>query len=371
MKRILIIQESLNGGGAENVLTELINNIDYNRVDVTLLLINYNGIYTKLINSKIKKLYIYKHQRPLFKRILAHTTLIDCIEKQEIKKIIKEKEFDVIISFMEGITLKYHSYIVTHAPLNITWIHSNLIINSWTSKVFQCYEKELKCYNLMDKIIFVSEQAKESFNRKFQTACTNQYVLYNIINKNKIQLLSNKESINKRKFTICNVARLAAIKKQDRLIKAIKILIDKGCDIELWILGTGNEFHKLKKLVSELSLTEIVQFKGFQTNPYPYIKASDVFVLSSDTEGYPTVICEALCLGKPIVSTKITGCTELLGDNEYGILTELSEQAIADAIYELYNSKEKILWLQQKAIERSKCFSIENTINEFYNVIGV
>lgn len=369
MKRILIIQESLNGGGAENVLTELINNIDYNRVDVTLLLINYNGIYTKLINSKIKKLYIYKHQRPLFKRILAHTTLIDCIEKQEIKKIIKEKEFDVIISFMEGITLKYHSYILNHAPLNITWIHSNLIINSWSSKAFHSSEKELNCYNLMNKIIFVSEQAKEAFNKKFQTTCRDQQILYNIINRNKIQLLSNEKVVNKHKFTICNVARLAAIKKQDRLIKAIKIVKDKGCDVELWILGIGDELNNLKKLVSKLSLTNTVQFKGFQTNPYPYIKASDIFVLSSDTEGYPTVICEALCLGKPIISTKITGCTELLGNNEYGVLTELNEQAIADAIYELYNSKEKMLFLQQKAIERSKCFSIGNTMNEFYNII--
>ena len=175
--------------------------------------------------------------------------------------------------------------------------------------------------------------------------------------------------VKKRKFTICNVARLSAIKKQDRLIKAIKILKDKGCDIELWILGTGDEFHKLKKLVSELSLIETVQFKGFQPNPYPYIKASDVFVLSSDTEGYPTVICEALCLGKPIVSTRITGCTELLGDNEYGILTALNEQAIANAIYELYNSKDKMLLLQQKAIEKSQNFSVEYTMNKFYNII--
>lgn len=369
MKKILIIQESLNGGGAENVLTELVNNIDYNRVDATLLLINYNGIYTEQITPQIKKIYIYKNRRPLFKRILAHIFLIDYIEKIEIRKIIKKKKFDVIISFMEGVALKYHSYILKNAPLNITWVHANLLINPWSSKCFRGCHNELNCYNLMNKIIFVSEQAKEAFNRKFQTTCTDQQVLYNIINRNKIQLLSNKETINKRKFTICNVARLAAIKKQDRLIKAIKILEDKGCDIELWILGEGDEFLKLKKLVSELSLTKRVQFKGFQTNPYPYIKSSDVFVLSSDTEGYPTVICEALCLGKPIVSTKITGCTELLGDNEYGILTELNEQAIADAIYELYNSTEKMLFLQQKAIERSKCFSIENTMNEFYNII--
>lgn len=369
MKKILIIQESLNGGGAENVLTELINNIDYNKIDATLLLINYKGIYSEQISSKIKTIYIYKNKRPLIKRIIAHTFLIDYIEKKEIRKKINKNKFDVIISFMEGITLKYHRYILNKAPLNITWVHSNLIINTWSTKVFHSYVKELSCYNLMNKIIFVSEQAKEAFNRKFQTTCTNQQVLYNIINRDKIQLLSDEKVVKKRKFTICNVARLSAIKKQDRLIKAIKILKDKGCDIELWILGTGDEFHKLKKLVSELSLIETVQFKGFQPNPYPYIKASDVFVLSSDTEGYPTVICEALCLGKPIVSTRITGCTELLGDNEYGILTALNEQAIANAIYELYNSKDKMLLLQQKAIEKSQNFSVEYTMNKFYNII--
>lgn len=369
MKNILILQESLNGGGAEKVLTELLNNIDYSRLNVTLLLINYSGIYIKQLNPKLNIIYIYSKKRPIIKRLLAHTPLINTIEKYEINSLLKNKRYDAIISFMEGITLKYHSYILDRAPLNITWVHSNLIINPWNSKSFKHQDIESNIYNSMNKIIFVSEKVKESFNKKYSVVKPEKKVLYNAINKNRIQILANEFSVKKEKFTICNVARLSPIKRQDRLIKAINILKERGCDIELWILGTGDIQKKLQDIISSLNLENRIKLLGFQNNPYPYIKAADIFVLSSDTEGYPTVICEALCLGKPIISTRITGCTELLGNNEYGILTDLNEKAIADAIFKLYSSKQELTYYQQKATEKANQFNIKDTITEFYNII--
>lgn len=369
MKSVLIIQESLNGGGAEKVLTDYLNNFDYDKYNITLLLINRQGIYTEQINNNVVIKHIYKYKRPALKRLLSKTYIIDKIEKKEINKVLGDNKYDVIISFMEGISLKYHKYVMDRAYLNISWVHSNLYINSWSTKCFHNFKNEENTYRMLDKVIFVSQKAKEAFDQKYNVLTPEKIVLYNIINRNKIISLSNSKEIRKQKFTICNVGRLSPIKRQDRLIKAVKILIEKGCDIDLWIIGTGNEKSNLERLVKSLNIENFVHFLGFIVNPYPYIKAADIFVLSSDTEGYPTVICEALCLGKPIVSTQITGCTELLGDNQYGILTELDEQSLANGIYDLYTSKEKIIYFKNAAIRKSNDFSIENTIKEFYSII--
>ena len=369
MKSVLIIQESLNGGGAEKVLIDYLNNFNYTKYSITLLLINRHGIYTEQINSNVTIKYIYKYKRPVLKRLFSKTSLINRIEKKEINKVLGNDKYDVIISFMEGISLKYHMYVMDRAYLNISWVHSNLYINSWSTKCFHYLKNEENAYKRLDKIIFVSQKAKEAFNQKYNVLTPKKIVLYNIINKNKIISLSNFKEIRKQKFTICNVGRLSPIKRQDRLIKALKILIEKGCDIDLWIIGTGDEKSKLERLARFLNIENFVHFWGFIVNPYPYIKAADIFVLSSDTEGYPTVICEALCLGKPIVSTKITGCTELLGDSQYGLLTELDEESLAEGIYDLYTSKEKIMYYKNAAIKKSNDFSIENTIKEFYNII--
>lgn len=369
MKNILIIQESLNGGGAEKVLIELLNNIDYSKYQITLLLVYYNGRYIKQVNDNVTIKYIYKNKRPSIKRILARTPIIDFIEKFEINRVLGNSRFDTIISFMEGITLKYHSHIMNKSLLNISWVHVNLIVNPWSTKIFRNIKNEKNIYKKLDKIVFVSEKVKDAFKQKFQISAPEEKVLYNIINREKIQALSNEKIIDKRCFTICNVGRLAPIKKQDRLIKAVKLLIEKKCNIELWILGEGKEYNRLQSLISNLRLNQEVHLLGFKSNPYPYIKAADVFVLSSDTEGYPTVVCEALCLGKPIITTRITGCTELLGNNNFGILTDLNEEAIANAIYDLYNSKDKTNYFKQKALERANYFNVEYAINEFYKVI--
>lgn len=85
------------------------------------------------------------------------------------------------------------------------------------------------------------------------------------------------------------------------------------------------------EITRRIAFRKEIHLLGFQENPYPYIRKADVFVLTSDMEGFSLVVCEALCLGVPVISTAVTGPVELLSD-QYGIITELSAEAVASSI---------------------------------------
>ena len=219
----------------------------------------------------------------------------------------------------------------------------------------------------MDNIIFVSQGAKEAFSKLFDIS-EKLKVIYNIIDYQTINQKAATSIPEKTKFTICNVGRLTEQKRQDRLLKIAKILKDKGFEFEIWILGEGKLELQLKNQAKALEVSDVVKFLGYQANPYPYIKVSDIFVLTSDTEGYPTVVCEALCLGKPVISTNITGSDELLA-NGIGILTGFEPDAIAEQIGRLIQSRELCSHYARLAAQRGQRFQPQDVMAQIYSLL--
>ena len=119
----------------------------------------------------------------------------------------------------------------------------------------------------------------------------------------------------------------------------------------------------------ELGLQNDVAFLGFEENPYPYLKQSDIFVSTSLSEGLSYVICEALVLGIPVVATKTSGGMELLEDGKYGILAEHDDASIYGAIKQLVDSDVLYKEYQAKSLSRAKIFNIEDTMAQFYDII--
>lgn len=154
-----------------------------------------------------------------------------------------------------------------------------------------------------------------------------------------------------------SVGRLSEEKRFDRLICAHKRLLDSGVKNELHILGEGGERAPLEQLIGELSLENSVKLLGYRDNPYPYIKAADICVCSSDYEGLSTFITESLILGKAIVTTACGGMDELLGNNEYGIITDFNETALAEGIIKLLTDEALKTNYEQKAKVRGLDFS--------------
>ena len=367
-KRILIIQESAKGGGAEKVLTDMLQYFDTTQYDVTLMLINAYGPHLSEIPAKIKYFHINKRPPGIFKRCMNQYALLrDILFKNKIKKIVKNQYYDAIISFMEGPATKAHSFITNHAIKNISWVHINLVKNHWSAFIYRNHNEEKAAYKKMNNIIFVSQGAKEAFSELFGIT-ENLKVIYNIIDYQSINQKATAYVPEKTKFTICNVGRLIEQKRQDRLIKIAKILKNKGFEFEIWILGEGKLKSKLMNLAKTLEVSDEVKFLGYQANPYPYIKRADVFVLTSDTEGYPTVVCEALCLGKPVISTNITGSDELLA-NGIGILTGFEPKEIAEQIEILIQSQEQCSHYAHLAAQRGQQFRPQDVMAQIYSLL--
>ena len=368
-KRILFIHASLGGGGAERVLIDILRNFDYSQYDVDLVLMNGTGVYLNDIPRHVNYLgSIYAPKRGLIKRALAKFRLNWLFEPLEIKRLVKS-QYDTIISFMESYPLRYHSYIRNYAKNNVTWVHTDLSIHHWSKERFFSSAHESSVYSSMDRVVLVSQKALSSFREFFNYEKDNLIVINNPIDKQRISYLAEAYLVKKDVFTFVTVGRLSYQKRYDRLLRAVKALKVRGCNFCLNILGTGELEKEIKALIDELTIGDCVHLIGFNRNPYPYIKNSDAFILSSDTEGYPTVICEAMTLGIPIIGTRVTGILDLCGNSEYGLLTDLTPEALTEAMFLFYSSPQILKDYSCKALERSLSLSLDYAMNRIYSIL--
>ena len=137
------------------------------------------------------------------------------------------------------------------------------------------------------------------------------------------------------------MGRLEKQKNFILLIRAYKILLDRGIKHNLMILGQGSQKEYLVNEVKKMKIDEKVKFLGFKENPYKYLKQADVFVQSSIYEGLPTVLIEALILNIPVVATNCPdGAKEILDNGKYGLLVKMDdEKVLADAIEKMLIDK--------------------------------
>ncbi len=124
------------------------------------------------------------------------------------------------------------------------------------------------------------------------------------------------------RFVIGAVGRLSAEKGFDVLIRAADRLLDDGLDVELLIIGEGDQKGPLQKLVSSLGRGDRIRLLGYRSDARELYQAMDVFALSSYREGLPNVLLEAMALGTPVVATRIAGIPRLVRDGENGLLVE-------------------------------------------------
>ena len=368
MKRILFILTNLAIGGAEKVFVDILRYTDFRNYSVDLLLVVDEGFYLKSIPTSVRIYSLYKKRgiKYKFDFLLSRYFAIDIFQSCLVKKIVTE-DYDVIISFMEGIPLKFHKFLISRAKKNISWVHLDLLKHHYTVKYFRENE-EYSIYQQMQQVFFVSNDARQSFFALFGSLCSS-VTIYNPIDRKMIELKAQEKNIEKKKFTICSVGRLAFQKRYDRLLILAKRLKEMGCMIEFWLLGVGPLEKNLKRMACSLGVEDSISFLGFQSNPYPYIKAADIFLSTSMTEGYPLVICEALCLGKPIVATNVTGSKEILGNSEYGLLTEETDDAIFNAVLRMIEDDNLRHHYEKKAFDRKRIFDIQLVVDNIYKLI--
>ena len=163
---------------------------------------------------------------------------------------------------------------------------------------------------------------------------------------------------------LIGVGKIEEVKGFDRLARIHKRFIDEGYPVHTYILGEGSKRDELSAFLEAENIRDSFTFLGYQTNPYKYVKNSDLFVCSSHSEGFSTAATEALIVGTPVVTTLVSGMKEMLGENnEWGIVTENDEEALYLGIKRLLDDQALLAYYKEKAAQRGKTFSTANTVS--------
>lgn len=377
MKSLLFLMPSLPGAGAEKVLIEILRHIDYTQYNVSLFLEYREGVYLQDVPDKVSIIALHGPNNLWFQRL--HRRLVErgwyapfheLVYRRMFLSLLRGKRYDTIISFMEGSAVKFHSYIFDKGKRNISWVHIDFQQKHWSLDFFRDAEDERQCYEKMDKIIFVSNDAKTGFDSLFHLSAEKYAVHYNIIDADRIRRLSQMcTAEQKNKFTICMLGRLNTQKRHDRAISVAKTLKELGYDFELWIIGDGELREKLENQIIEAGLQDVVKLKGFINPPYSMLAQADIFLNTSEAEGFSLVVAEAFCLGIPVVSTNVSGPRELLGDSEYGILTSQEEKDIASAVRTMMDNSLLRKHYSVMSLTRSQMFNVDASMSAFYKLL--
>lgn len=223
--------------------------------------------------------------------------------------------------------------------------------------------------NLPDELIVNSKEFKNEIMKKFKAKST---VVYNPLNKNQIIQLSKKKIttfIPKKKINIINVGRLVNQKDQMTLLKAINKIRNKF-QIFLTVIGRGSNKKLLLNYIKKKKLNKIVKI-FYTDNPFPYIKRSNLFILSSKFEGLPNVLLEAIVLKKFIISSNCpTGPKEILDYSKGGLLYKAGDyEELSNKIIFYLKNKEKMKKKIQFAQKRLFRFDYDQNMLKYLNLI--
>lgn len=249
------------------------------------------------------------------------------------------------------------------AKKKVTWLHCDFELCGANSKASE------KIYQQFDEIVACSEGTKRAFLHcmpQFEDKCVairncNDY-------ENIRRLAGDGIPYDKSEFNIVTVARLSKEKGIERAIEAVKRCVKKGYQLHYHIVGSGDQAVYLKKLTEDYGLENVITFYGNQSNPYPYMKNADLFLLPSYHEAAPMVFDEAACLGVPILATETTSTDEMITESGSGFVCENSQDGIADGLIKVLKKPDSLIEIK-KALQQRQ-FTNQDKINKVSEVIN-
>ena len=347
---------SVEGGGVEKNFF-IISNYLANKLDKILLI-----TAEKNLSKKIKNIDIVYPRSNFWRNKARFRKYIICIFLL-IKILLKNRNILVF-------TFQANLYAILVCKLfRISIIsRSNSSPSGWSKNFIKNYIYKVGL-NLADTIIVNSIEFKQEMKKKFSVNATH---IYNPLNKNEIIRLSKKKVKNifpKKKLKIISVGRLVDQKNQLTLLKAINIIKNLH-PVKVVLIGRGVDFYKIKNYIKSKKLSKIVKI-FYTSNPFPYIKQADLFVLSSKYEGLPNVLLESIVLKKVIISSACpTGPKEILLDGKAGLLFKVGNHIeLSQKIIFYIKNKTKCRKLLNTSIKKLDRFDYKINLKKYLSVI--
>lgn len=325
-------------GGAEKVLIDLVNNLDSNKYEITVIAIFKKSVYSdyefqfeQSFASHIRYHWLVDNSNALKYKVFNF--LYNKLPKSWLYCTLVKEKYDIEVSFYEGLPTVFVSHSI-RKNIKVTWLHTH---QERLYRNLSAVQLQDMCdtYKKFNAIVGVSKAVSDSFTSVFNDLCPT--TLYNPIDETLVKGKGDSAVDTSIAHLLAanylvTVGRLIPIKGYDRLIRVFGKLKSEGYDFKLLMIGAGYKKDEYKMLIKENNLETNIFLLGHIDNPYPYIRKADALVMSSLQEGLSTVVCESLILKTPVLTTRCSGMDELINDDENGWITENTEKGLYEML---------------------------------------
>lgn len=278
------------------------------------------------------------------------------------RKIIKEFAPDVIHTHIGA--LRYAVF--ASFGLKVKIVHTvHNIAQKETGKVWQLVNRR-HFHSKRVIPVALSEKIKDTVMQVYKLDGDAVPIVLNGIDLDKC--IRKTDFSKKDVFTVINVARFSLQKNHIRLLEAFSAFSSRVPEARLVLVGDGELREEIESKIRQLSLDEKAVLAGLQSNVFPFLANADVFTLSSDYEGMPMTLIEAMGTALPIVSTNVGGISDMLENGKEALLTDTTPEALCDAYYAVYSDDALREKLAAGAYIRSKDFSSETMAREYLKI---
>lgn len=347
LKKILFINGHLNVGGVEKSLSDILRNIDYDKFEVDLLLLEEIGDYKDELPKQVN--IIFRGLKNTYGPLIP--CLLRCVKQRDWfslrmrlifllmkyfgqnkiklagKLLTANKHYDCVIGFRSGICTQIAAFAVD-AVKKITWWHYgdfNVTVKEYSEIVEAC-----------DCVVSVSQSCADMLKEKIPSIAEKLMVIPNMIDTDALEKKAGDVSVYSGETRhIVTVCRISPEKHVENIIHVARELKREGYNFCWHIVGDGFLKEEMEKLSLENSLSDCIVFEGSKVNPYPYMKYAYLYVHPSYIESQGITILEAMALGVPCVVTKSRGPCEFIKNGENGLLVEQSPEALTQGVMKI------------------------------------
>lgn len=368
-KRIFIAIHYLEIGGAETSLIGLLNAIDISRYDVDLFVYSHQGELMKMIPSGIRLLPEVKEyaqiEKPIKKvlkqrgwKVAWARLRAKCQYRKYVKRahpqegsaifqyvfdavtsvlpdLFEYGEYDLAISFLTP-----HNIVAekVRARKKVAWIHTDY------TRIGVDVDKELPVWSRFDKIVSISKDVTKAFLQVFPSLSEKIVEINNILSPMFVRKRAEEFVINfpklEGRINLLSVGRYTFAKNYDNVPDICKRIREAGCDVYWYIVGYGGDEVLIREKIKEAGMEDYVILLGKKENPYPYMKACDIYVQPSRFEGNSVTVREAQMLCKPVVVTDYPTAKSQIKDRIDGVIIPLDNAKCAQGIVDFVQNQE-------------------------------
>lgn len=388
-KKIIFVTEALWIGGIETALMNLLDRLDYEKYEVTCLILQNDQTLSHRLPQQVRLLVADRHGVVSFQKPYRYTRLYHLTEKSQnpsrlhrammwavpgikwvenrlyiryIRENLKDERFDTCVIYSDrtaeaavrGICAERYLMFYHHGAMR------------------REYHDEIG-YRKSEKIIAVSNAVEQKLREYRPKYAHKMMTIHNLTDVEGIRRKAEApidEVFSPDQFHIVSCGRISREKGMDLAVEACAKLVEMGHDnIHWWIVGGGPAEGEVRDKIAELHMESYVTMLGMKNNPYPYIKRADLYVQPSRFEGYPVAILEALVLGRPVVSTNNGGAKEIFANGNYGMLTEIACNKIAECITKLLINVHLRESLKKSVENQDMNLGNQRTLNQLHELL--